>query len=527
MSGQEERPSSVLGTREEPQGPENSEPNNGHDDSFSRIFGVSCTPSSPALQTTSGDDDGRSSSSTNETTTRLTREQSRDIVNRLLSPQRARVGRQSSLSMSSSSSSSSELSFPLSTSQKRSRSWIEETRQEEKWGRQGMYEGMNCVVDESRMRVRLGQQIGDNFVRLRRGRRGLGLGSSDIGVVCGIGKALPRHLWQHILDTQRRREEGTLVEDEGNPMTRHGHRFERLAKRVYEIITGNLCHSGGVWRIFLEDATRWDSVSPSDPWDFLGCSPDACILFDSPQVPASLSLLKQDPCNLQLVANAERDQTLSLPFRSPPSSSLSSSAPSLSLDRRQSLPKMMGFDQLRCGVEFKCPVFAMYKDIPKHYMAQMQYQAWAMRVPYVDFCAVLVRPRDVAFTKKEPDTMIYDSLTDTDFVLEEVMVARVYRNERFISWMMDRVRQFSSCLWHKTVPTWGWEESPPDATCRVEILLKGSLGQEEPLIMRDPSSFTVQWPHLSDLSSLLVRWSLLRSLSDDLPVSSSSDSPQW
>ena len=109
---------------------------------------------------------------------------------------------------------------------------------------------------------------------------------------------------------------------------------------------------------------------------------------------------------------------------------------------------------LKGCLEIKSPYNKMYSYVPKTHVCQMQFQAMVTNVPYVDYCAVHIDP--------EEDE------------LKEVFCARVYKNNKYIKWMMTMLNKASNCLYNEVIPDWD-EYNGTIPTCTIDIMYKAPL----------------------------------------------------
>lgn len=82
-------------------------------------------------------------------------------------------------------------------------------------------------------------------------------------------------------------------------------------------------------------------------------------------------------------------------------------------------------------LEIKAPYGRMYTFIKPEHMAQMQYQMWCSGLQRCDYLAVKLDPN-------EPERTIPSKI--------RVLLARVYRSDEYIAWMIPRLYYFSKCL---------------------------------------------------------------------------------
>lgn len=82
-------------------------------------------------------------------------------------------------------------------------------------------------------------------------------------------------------------------------------------------------------------------------------------------------------------------------------------------------------------VEIKAPFGRMYTHVKPEYMAQIQYQMWCSGIERCDFLAVKL-------DHDTPEKTIPSKI--------RVFLARVYRNEEYIQWMIPRLYLFSRYL---------------------------------------------------------------------------------
>lgn len=101
----------------------------------------------------------------------------------------------------------------------------------------------------------------DEWLKERKGPKGIRVGSSEVGVACGVGgTAKPYSLYDKITGEM----DGTWETDyEENPVTAHGHKGEPIIADYYEQVTGNR----------VEDANYWEHENKSMAILY-GCSPD-------------------------------------------------------------------------------------------------------------------------------------------------------------------------------------------------------------------------------------------------------------
>lgn len=97
-------------------------------------------------------------------------------------------------------------------------------------------------------------------------------------------------------------------------------------------------------------------------------------------------------------------------------------------DRRILNPETGEVERL---LEIKAPYGRMYTHVKPEYMAQIQYQMWCSGVERCDFLAVKL-DHDL------PEKTIPSKI--------RVFLARVYRSEEYIKWMIPRLYFFSRCL---------------------------------------------------------------------------------
>ena len=82
-------------------------------------------------------------------------------------------------------------------------------------------------------------------------------------------------------------------------------------------------------------------------------------------------------------------------------------------------------------VEIKAPFGRMYTHVKDDHMAQIQYQLWCSGLEYCDYVAVKL-------DHNTPEKTFPSNV--------RVLLARVYRSEEYIQWMMPRLFLFSRCL---------------------------------------------------------------------------------
>lgn len=358
-----------------------------------------------------------------------------------------------------------------------------------------------CRKDAERMRLQADQDA-EYFTKLRRGKFQICVGSSDVATVCGVSSTtLPATLWTLLLypdliyhpesisdppgqisllqtadvgphslfETEKPLidAQSTVVYSLPEPSAAmsHGHRFEPVARAIYECLTGHRVWAGGMWRIRFPQVESWPRATAEAPWELLGCSPDGCVLHD----PSELSF---------------------------PPSGLS--------EKELSNPGAMGgFELLRHAVEFKTPIYKLYSQVPDYYISQVQYQAWALRVPFVDFCAVLIQSKNF---DARPSS-IYSRLEDvSQYELKELMIVRVYRDERYIEWMTDHLSRFCRCLWFHKAPDW---KKPinllPKVRTSLIVRANFTTGETE---YGSPETLQ-ELPYCSSLSQLRANWTAL------------------
>ena len=86
-------------------------------------------------------------------------------------------------------------------------------------------------------------------------------------------------------------------------------------------------------------------------------------------------------------------------------------------------------------VEIKAPFGIMYAYVKDENVAQMQFQMWCSGFEYCDYVAV---------------KLDHDTPADTQPRDMQVLLARVYRSEEYIQWMIPRLALFSICLGRRT-----------------------------------------------------------------------------
>ncbi len=116
------------------------------------------------------------------------------------------------------------------------------------------------------MQVNVQQNTTEWFLT-RRGPKGIRVGGSEAGTICGVsGNALPFSLYDKIIGEL----EGTWPQNEEEPEAcKHGHRCEPLISDLYTAFTGYV----------VEEANYWKHIDPKLE-DLYGCSPDRKVYIN-------------------------------------------------------------------------------------------------------------------------------------------------------------------------------------------------------------------------------------------------------
>lgn len=222
------------------------------------------------------------------------------------------------------------------------------------------------------------------------------LGSSTVGKWLGIGygNSTPQEAYEDYF--------GPPLE-QNEHMTR-GHEYENVVAYCNDKINNIKSYDGFIWQLKSEFHSE-----KNRPWNRFSCSPDRCVLRNNPTF-----------------TEWHRDNIPKNQWQLTPNNFLCA------------------------GVELKAPC-DIHTEIPREYLAQTQYQAHIMDVPFVYYC-------EAAFDTKEDE-------------VKAIFAAKIYKSKQFVDWMMPILANAWRCIDKNKRPTWGRHEGaiPPVKIEYIEI----------------------------------------------------------